>query len=141
MTKGKMLQEIMVSMGGRIAEELILDDITTGASQDILQATAAAKAMVTRYGFSEKLGFINYDDDSDDVFIGKDLAHARGYGEKTASEIDDEVRAIMNSCYEQAKKIIEDNIDVLHKSAELLIENEKLTREEFEALFDGQTVS
>ena len=92
MTKGKMLQEIMVTMGGRIAEELTMEDITTGAAQDILQATAAAKAMVTRYGFSEKLGFINYDDDSDDVFIGKDLAHARGYGEKTASEIDEEVR-------------------------------------------------
>ncbi len=137
MTKGKMLQEIMVTMGGRIAEELVLDDVTTGASQDILQATAAAKAMVTRYGFSEKLGFINYDDDSDDVFIGKDLAHARGYGEKTASEIDDEVREIMDSCYAEAKKIIEDNIDILHKSAEMLIEKEKITREEFEALFSA----
>ncbi len=137
MTKGKMLQEIMVSMGGRIAEELVLDDITTGASQDILQATAAAKAMVTRYGFSEKLGFINYDDDSDDVFIGKDLAHARGYGEKTASEIDEEVRHIVEECYNQAKSIIEENIDILHKSAELLMDKEKLTREEFEALFDA----
>ena len=134
-TKGKMIQEIMVAMGGRIAEELVLDDITTGASQDILQATAAAKAMVTRYGFSEKLGFINYDDDSDDVFIGKDLAHARGYGEQTASEIDEEVREIMESCYQQAKAIIQDNMAVLHNSAELLIEKEKITREEFEALF------
>ncbi len=141
MTKGKMLQEIMVAMGGRIAEELVLDDVTTGASQDILQATAAAKAMVTRYGFSDKLGFINYDDDSDDVFIGKDLAHARGYGERTASEIDEEVKNIMDACYEQAKSVIEDNINVLHKSAEILMEKEKLTREEFEALFDGQTVS
>lgn len=139
MTKGKMLQEIMVSMGGRIAEEMVLDDITTGASQDILQATAAAKAMVTRYGFSDKLGFINYDDDSDDVFIGKDLAHARGYGEKTASEIDDEVREIMASCYKQAKAIIEENIEILQKSAEMLIEKEKVTREEFEALFEEQT--
>ena len=135
MTKGKMLQEIMVAMGGRIAEELVLDDITTGASQDILQATAAAKAMVTRYGFSDKLGFINYDDDSDDVFIGKDLAHARGYGEKTASEIDEEVKSIMDACYKQAKAVIQEHMDVLHKSAELLIEKEKITREEFEALF------
>ena len=134
-TKGKMLQEIMATMGGRIAEELVLDDITTGASQDILQATAAAKAMVTRYGFSDKLGFINYDDDSDDVFIGKDLAHARGYGEATASEIDEEVRNIMDECYKQAKVIIQDNMAVLHKSAELLMEKEKLSREEFEALF------
>ncbi len=141
MTKGKMLQEIMVAMGGRIAEELVMDDITTGASQDILQATAAAKAMVTRYGFSEKLGFINYDDDSDDVFIGKDLAHARGYGEKTAAEIDDEVRDIMESCYAKAKNIIEDNIDILHKSAGVLIEKEKITREEFEALFDAGTTA
>ncbi|MBR3173862.1 MAG: ATP-dependent zinc metalloprotease FtsH [Eubacterium sp.] len=138
MTKGKMLQEIMVTMGGRIAEELTMEDITTGAAQDILQATAAAKAMVTRYGFSEKLGFINYDDDSDDVFIGKDLAHARGYGEKTASEIDEEVRNIMDACYKEAKSIIEDNMAILHKSAELLMEKEKLTREEFEALFDAE---
>ena len=137
MTKGKMLQEIMVTMGGRIAEELVLDDVTTGASQDILQATAAAKAMVTRYGFSDKLGFINYDDDSDDVFIGKDLAHARGYGEKTASEIDEEVRNIMDACYKQAKSVIEENIEVLHKSAALLMEQEKVTREEFEALFNA----
>ena len=138
MTKGKMLQEIMVSMGGRIAEELTMEDVTTGAAQDILQATAAAKAMVTRYGFSDKLGFINYDDDSDDVFIGKDLAHARGYGERTASEIDEEVRNIMDACYKEAKSIIEDNMAILHKSAELLMEKEKLTREEFEALFDAE---
>ena len=138
MTKGKMLQEIMVSMGGRIAEELTMEDVTTGAAQDILQATAAAKAMVTRYGFSDKLGFINYDDDSDDVFIGKDLAHARGYGERTASEIDEEVRNIMDACYIEAKSIIEDNMAILHKSAELLMEKEKLTREEFEALFDAE---
>ena len=136
-TKGKMIQEIMVSMGGRIAEELVLDDVTTGASQDIKQATAAAKAMVTKYGFSDKLGFINYDDDSDDVFIGYDLAHSKGYGEKTASEIDEEVRNIVDTCYREAKAIIEDNIDVLHKSAQVLMEKEKITREEFEALFNG----
>lgn len=139
-TKNKMIQEIMVSMGGRIAEELVLDDVTTGASQDIKQATAAAKAMVTKYGFSEKLGFINYDDDSDDVFIGYDLAHSKGYGEKTASEIDEEVRNIVDTCYKEAKAIIEEHIDVLHKSAQILMEKEKITREEFEALFDGQTV-
>ncbi|MBR2213591.1 MAG: ATP-dependent zinc metalloprotease FtsH [Eubacterium sp.] len=139
-TKNKMIQEIMVSMGGRIAEELVLDDVTTGASQDIKQATAAAKAMVTKYGFSEKLGFINYDDDSDDVFIGYDLAHSKGYGEKTASEIDEEVRNIVDTCYKEAKTIIEEHIDVLHKSAQILMEKEKITREEFEALFDGQTV-
>ena len=136
-TKGKMIQEIMVSMGGRIAEELVLDDVTTGASQDIKQATAAAKAMVTKYGFSDKLGFINYDDDSDDVFIGYDLAHSKGYGEKTASEIDEEVRNIVDTCYREAKAIIEDNIEVLHKSAQVLMEKEKITREEFEALFDA----
>ena len=136
-TKGKMIQEIMVSMGGRIAEELVLDDVTTGASQDIKQATAAAKAMVTKYGFSDKLGFINYDDDSDDVFIGYDLAHSKGYGEKTASEIDEEVRNIVDTCYREAKAIIEANIDVLHKSAQVLMEKEKITREEFEALFDA----
>ena len=136
-TKNKMIQEIMVSMGGRIAEELVLDDVTTGASQDIKQATAAAKAMVTKYGFSEKLGFINYDDDSDDVFIGYDLAHSKGYGEKTASEIDEEVRNIVDTCYKEAKSIIEKHIDILHKSAEVLIEKEKITREEFEALFEA----
>ena len=102
LTKGKMLQEIMVDLGGRIAEELILDDITTGASQDIKQATATAKAMVTKYGFSEKLGLINYDDESDDVFIGRDLAHSKGYGENTASAIDEEVREIVDTCYKKA---------------------------------------
>lgn len=137
-TKNKMIQEIMVSMGGRIAEELVLDDVTTGASQDIKQATVAAKAMVTKYGFSEKLGFINYDDDSDDVFIGYDLAHSKGYGEKTASEIDEEVRNIVDTCYKEAKAIIEEHIDVLHKSAQILMEKEKITREEFEALFDAE---
>ena len=137
LTKGKMLQEIMVDLGGRIAEELILDDITTGASQDIKQATATAKAMVTKYGFSEKLGLINYDDESDDVFIGRDLAHSKGYGENTASAIDEEVREIVDTCYKKAKKIIEDHMEQLHASAALLMEKEKIGREEFESLFDA----
>ena len=135
LTKGKMLQEIMVSLGGRIAEELILDDITTGASQDIKQATSTAKAMVTKYGFSDKLGLINYDDDSNDVFIGRDLAHSKGYGEATASAIDQEVRDIVESCYVQAKAIIEEHMEQLHASAKLLLEKEKINQDEFEALF------
>ena len=137
LTKGKMLQEIMVDLGGRIAEEVILDDITTGASQDIKQATATAKAMVTKYGFSDKLGLINYDDESDDVFIGRDLAHSKGYGENTASVIDEEVREIVDTCYKKAKKIIEDHMEQLHASAALLMEKEKIGREEFESLFDA----
>ena len=137
LTKGKMLQEIMVDLGGRIAEELILDDITTGASQDIKQATATAKAMVTKYGFSEKLGLINYDDESDDVFIGRDLAHSKGYGENTASAIDEEVREIVDTCYKKAKKIIEDHMEQLHARPGLLMEKEKIGREEFESLFDA----
>lgn len=137
LTKGKMLQEIMVDLGGRIAEELILDDITTGASQDIKQATATAKAMVTKYGFSDKLGLINYDDESDDVFIGRDLAHSKGYGENTASAIDEKVREIVDTCYKKAKKIIEDHMEQLHASAALLMEKEKIGREEFESLFDA----
>ena len=137
LTKGKMLQEIMVDLGGRIAEELILDDITTGASQDIKQATATAKSMVTKYGFSDKLGLINYDDESDDVFIGRDLAHSKGYGENTASVIDEEVREIVDTCYKKAKKIIEDHMEQLHASAALLMEKEKIGREELESLFDA----
>lgn len=135
-TKGKMLQDIMVSLGGRIAEELILDDITTGASQDIKQATATAKAMVTKYGFSDKLGLINYNDESDDVFIGRDLAHSKGYGENTASVIDEEVRSIVDTCYKEARKIIEEHMEQLHASAALLMEKEKIGREEFESLFE-----
>ena len=108
-TRGKMLQNIMVSLGGRIAEEIVLDDITTGASQDIKQATATAKAMVTKYGMSEKLGLINYGENEDEVFIGRDLAHSRGYAEDTASSIDREVKSIVDECYEKAKKIILDN--------------------------------
>ena len=136
-TKGKMLQDIMVSLGGRIAEELILDDVTTGASQDIKQATAAAKAMVTKYGFTENLGLINYDDDSEDVFIGRDLAHSKGYGEQTASLIDKEVKSIVDECYKQAKQIIESHIKELHACAALLIEKEKIGQDEFESLFSA----
>ena len=139
-TKGKMIQDIIVSLGGRVAEELVFDDITTGASQDIKQATATARDMVTKYGFSSKLGLINYDNDSDEVFIGRDFGHTRPYGENIASEIDNEVRDIIGGCYEKAKKIISDYRDVLDKSAERLLEKEKITREEFEALFEGKDI-
>lgn len=135
-TRGKMLQDIQVALGGRIAEELVFDDITTGASQDIKQATGIAKSMVTKFGMSEKLGLINYDDEGDEVFIGRDLAHAsRGYGEEIAGTIDREVKKIIDECYVSAKKIIGQYDDVLHKCAALLLEKEKITREEFEALF------
>ena len=137
MTKGKMLQEIMVDLGGRIAEELILDDITTGASQDIKQASQLARAMVIKYGMSDKLGLINYDSDDDEVFIGRDLAHKKSYGENVAGRIDDEVKRIIDECYEKAKSIINEHMDVLEKSAALLLEKEKITREEFEALFEN----
>jgi cell division protease FtsH len=137
-TKGQMLQNIMVSLGGRIAEEMVLDDITTGASQDIKQETATAKAMVTKYGMSDKLGLISYGDDDDEVFIGRDLAHTRGYADETASIIDNEVKRIVDECYEKAKKIIEDNKDILYKSAELLMEKEKINQQEFEALFEAE---
>ena len=135
-TKGKMLQEIMVDLGGRIAEEIVMDDITTGASQDIKQATGIAKAMVTKYGMSDEIGLISYDEDSDEVFIGRDLAHSRGYGEQTASTIDNEVRRIVDSCYAQAKDIINDHMEELEKCANMLMEKEKITREEFESIFD-----
>ncbi len=135
-TKGKMLQNIMVSLGGRIAEEMIFDDITTGASQDIKQATGIAKSMVTKYGMSEKLGLISYGDDEDEVFIGRDLAHTRGYADNTASLIDTEVKNIVDECYAKATKIIEEHKDVLCSCAELLIVKEKIGREEFEALFE-----
>ena len=124
-TRGKMLQNIIVSLGGRIAEELVFDDITTGASQDIKQATETARSMVTKYGFSSKLGLINYDNDSDEVFIGRDLAHTRPYGEEVASQIDTEVKNIIDECYGKAKKMIEEHMDVLEKSAQLLLEKEK----------------
>lgn len=136
-TKGKMLQDITVALGGRAAEEMIFDDITTGASQDIKQATAYAKSMVTKFGMSEELGLVNYDNDSDEVFIGRDLAHAsRGYGEQVATTIDMEVKRIIDECYARAKKIIEAHESVLHACAELLLQKEKITREEFEALFE-----
>ena len=134
-TKGKMLQDITVSLGGRVAEEIIFDDITTGASQDIKQATSLAKAMVTKFGMSKEVGLINYDNDSDEVFIGRDLAHTRGYGEAVAGKIDEEVKRIIDECYEEAKTIINEHMDVLHKCASLLLEKEKISREEFEALF------
>ena len=134
-TKGKMLQNIIVSLGGRVAEELVFDDITTGASQDIKQATQTARDMVTKYGFSEKLGLVNYDTDSDEVFIGRDLAHTRPYGEDVAALIDKEVKDIVDECYVKAKKLISEHMDVLKKSSELLLEKEKISREEFEGLF------
>ena len=137
-TKGKMLQDITVALGGRVAEEQVFDDITTGASQDIKQATSLAKSMVTKFGMSETVGLINYDDDSDEVFIGRDLAHAsRGYGEGVATVIDQEVKRIIDECYNKAKKIIHEYDDVLHACAELLLEKEKISREEFEALFES----
>ena len=135
-TKGKMLQDIIVSLGGRVAESLVFDDITTGASQDIKQATKVAKNMVKKYGMSEKIGIICYDNDDDEVFIGRDLAHSmRGYSEEVAGKIDEEVKRIMTECYEKAEQMIKENIDILHKSAELLLEKEKISREEFESLF------
>ena len=136
-TKGKMLQNIIVSLGGRIAEELIFDDITTGASQDIKSATSTARAMVTEYGFSDKVGLLNYNNDADEVFIGRDLAHTRNYGEGVQSIIDEEVKNIVDDCYKKAKDIIMENIDVLHKCADLLMEKEKINQEEFEALFES----
>jgi len=135
MTKGRMLQDIQVSLGGRIAEELIFDDITTGASSDIKRATKVARRMVTRYGMSENVGVICYDDDQGEVFIGRDLAHTKGHSESVASEIDKEVKSIVDDCYAKAKATISQHMDVLHACAELLLEKEKITREEFEALF------
>lgn len=135
-TKGSMLQDITVSLGGRVAEEIIFDDITTGASQDIKQATQIAKAMVTKYGMSEKVGMINYGSENDEVFIGRDLAHnSRGYGEDVATAIDQEVKRIIDESYARAKHIILKYEDVLHRCADLLLEKEKISREEFEALF------
>ena len=135
MTKGRMLQDIKVSLGGRIAEEIIFDDITTGASSDIKKATQVARKMVTRYGMSDNIGVINYDDDGDEVFIGRDLAHAKSHSEYINGEIDREVKTIIDECYKDAKRIILEHQDVLDKCAELLLEKEKITREEFEALF------
>ena len=134
-TRGRMLQSIMVDLGGRIAEEMIFDDITTGASQDIKQATGLARAMVTQYGMSEKVGMIQYGDDGSEVFIGRDLAHTKSYGNEVADTIDSEVKRIIDECYQKAKGIIAEHTGVLHACADLLIEKEKIGQEEFEALF------
>ena len=139
LTKKKLLQDIEVSFGGRIAEELIFGDITTGASQDIKQATQTAQAMVVKYGMSEKVGLINYEvDDNEEVFLGRDLGHSRNYSDEMAAMIDNEVRRIMDECYNEARRIIEENIDVLHKCAALLLEKERIERKEFEALFEKE---
>ena len=135
-TRGKMLQDIKVGMGGRIAEELIFDDITTGASQDIKGVTSTARAMVTQYGMSDKLGFLNYEQDSDEVFLGKDLGHARAFGEDVARLIDEEVKRIVDECYVDARRIIEEHMSELHACAALLLEKERISREEFESLFE-----
>ncbi len=136
-TKGRMLQDIMVDLGGRIAEELVFDDITTGASQDIKQATGIARSMITKYGMSEKIGLIHYGSDEDEVFIGRDLAHTRSYAENTACVIDAEVKRIVDECYEKAKKLLLENEAVLHRCAGLLLEKEKIGREEFEGLWEA----
>ena len=135
-TKGRMMQELVVDLGGRVAEELIFHDVTTGASQDIKQATALARAMVTRYGMSERLGLINYDDDDGQVFIGGDLAHTRSYGEEIASIIDEEVKRLIDDAHEKAQTMLKTHEQVLHDCAKLLVEKEKIGREEFEALFE-----
>ncbi|MDD3222507.1 MAG: ATP-dependent zinc metalloprotease FtsH [Lachnospiraceae bacterium] len=136
-TKGRMLQDITVSLGGRVAEELIFDDITTGASQDIKQATQTAKAMVTQYGMTDAVGLVNYGGDDDEVFIGRDLAHTKAYSESVATAIDQEVKRIMDECHERARTLIQENRAVLEKCAQLLLEKEKITREEFEELFES----
>ena len=142
MTRGKMIQDIMVSLGGRIAEELILDDITTGASQDIKQVTQYARAMVTKFGMSDELGLINYDSgEGDEVFLGKEIGQQRPYGENTQTVIDQEVKKIVNKCYQDAKAMIEEHMDVLHKCAALLLEKERINRVEFEALFDAENAT
>lgn len=139
LTKKKMLQDIQVSFGGRIAEELIFGDVTTGASQDIKQATQTAQAMVVKYGMSDKVGLINYEVDSgEEVFLGRDLGHSRSYSEKVATAIDKEVRRIVDECYAEARRIIEEHMDVLHKCAELLLDKERIERSEFEALFESE---
>ena len=138
-TKGQMLQEIIVDLGGRVAEELIFEDVTTGASQDIKQATSLAKSMVTKYGMSEDVGLICYDDE-EEVFIGRDLGHTRGYSETVATRIDGEIKRIVDECYAKARQMIREHEDVLHRCAELLLEKEKINRDEFEALFEEKTV-
>ena len=137
-TKGKMLQDITTLLGGRVAEEIIFGDITTGASNDIKRATGTARSMVMKYGMSEKIGLIAYGDDGDEVFIGRDLAHTRSYSENVANEIDGEIHRIIQECHERAREIITEHLDVLHKCAELLLEKEKVHRDEFEALFENE---
>ncbi len=139
-TKGRMRQDIIVGLGGRAAEELIMEDITTGASGDIKTATKIARAMVTRYGFSESIGMVNYDNDDDEVFIGRDLAHTRSYSENIANKIDEEVRTIIDDCYKEAKRILLEYKDKLEACAKLLIEKERISREEFEALFESSAL-
>lgn len=136
LTRGKMLQDITVCLGGRIAEGIVFDDVTTGAVQDIKQATEAARDMVTKYGFSEKLGMINYDTSDDEVFIGRDIGHTKSFSESTSKIIDEEVKSIIDRCHEQATKILMEHKDILDRLAQLLIEKERITREEFEALFE-----
>lgn len=140
-TKGRLLQDIMVSLGGRIAEEIIFSDITTGASSDIKKATKAARDMVTKYGMSNNIGVINYESDDSEVFIGRDLAHAKTHSELISGEIDKEIKSIIDECYVKAKEIILENIEVLHKCAELLLEKEKVGRDEFEALFEQKNTN
>ncbi|MBP5249711.1 MAG: ATP-dependent zinc metalloprotease FtsH [Lachnospiraceae bacterium] len=135
-TRGRLLQDIIVSLGGRAAEELIFDDITTGASADIKHATAVAKSMVTKYGFSSAVGLVNYSSDDEEVFIGRDYGHTKAYSDTTANSIDSEIRSIVEDCYEKAKNMLKEHMDVLHRSAELLLEKERINRDEFEALFE-----
>lgn len=135
-TRGKMRQDIIVSLGGRVAEELIFDDVTTGASQDIKMATKTARSMVTRYGFTDSIGMVNYENDDEEVFIGRDLAHTKNMSEAVASKIDEEVKIIIDSCYQEAKRILTEHMHVLHACADRLIEKERISREEFESLFD-----
>jgi cell division protease FtsH len=140
-TKRRMLQDIMVSLGGRIAEEIIFGDITTGASSDIRKATQEARNMVTKYGMSDNIGVINYDENEEDVFIGYDISHSKKHSELMAGEIDREVKIIIDKCYAKAKEIILQYEDILHSSSALLMEKEKIGREEFEALFEGHEIT
>ena len=134
-TRGRMLQDITVALGGRAAEELVFDDITTGASEDIRHATKIARAMVTKFGMSDWVGLINYGTDEDEVFIGRDLAHARTYSDNVAGTIDAEIGRIIDECHKRATALLQENIDVLNRCADLLLEKERIDREEFEALF------
>ena len=137
-SRGRMLQEIIVDLGGRVAEELVFDDITTGASQDIKQATKLARSMVTKYGMSDQIGLICYEDDDEEVFIGRDLAHTKSYSNAVAERIDEEVKRMIDDAYEKAKNMILEHRGVLDACAELLLQKEKITRDEFEALFEAE---